>query len=86
MTNSEIILSEMNLRGITEEVNTFASWKAQGYSINKGEKAAFKTKIWKPVKLKDKETGERAEKATLILVDACFFTLSQVTKIKKEVA
>jgi len=76
MTNKEIISIEMGLLGITENINTFAGWKREGFDIKKGSKALFKTKIWKPTMLTDKTTGEKAKR--LIMVNANFFGASQV--------
>ena len=47
MTNSEIIQAEYNVRGIEEEVNTFAYWKKIGYRVKQGEHALFETRLWK---------------------------------------
>lgn len=47
MTNSEIIQAECNVRGIEEEVNTFAYWKKIGYRVKQGEHALFETRLWK---------------------------------------
>ena len=47
MTNSEIIQTECNVRGIEEEVNTFAYWKKIGYRVKQGEHALFETRLWK---------------------------------------
>jgi len=76
MTNKEIISIEMGLLGITENINTFAGWKREGFDIKKGSKALFKTRIWKPTTMKDKETGEATKR--LIMVNANFFGASQV--------
>lgn len=66
-------------------VNTFVGWKRAGYTVKRGEKAAFQTKIWKPCKVKKKkeqEPGEEPKKENkLILVNASFFTSEQVEKI-----
>ena len=77
MTNMQIITSEVTLRGITEEVDTYAGWQARKMQVQKGNKALFKTKIWKPCYPKD-EDGNRADTPTLILVNASFFGRSQV--------
>ena len=82
MTNQEIILGECLLNGIEEPVNTYAGWKACGYHVKRGEKAAFCCQIWKPcqVKSKRKDTdGETVRK--LILVKAYFFAASQVAPV-----
>ena len=47
MPNSEIIQAECNVRGIEEEVNTFAYWKKIGYRVKQGEHALFETRLWK---------------------------------------
>ena len=92
MTNAEIIMGSMvlaELDPLTTVVNTFAGWKRRGYSVKKGEKAVFKTKIWKPVKYTKKEqeseidanlSAEQADKKHLELVNAAFFTSEQVEK------
>lgn len=79
MSNSEIIGTTTALMGIVEPVDTYAGWKRNGYTVKRGEKATFKTKIWKPCNVKDKDTDETEIK--LILVNAAFFTASQVEKI-----
>lgn len=79
MSNSEIISTHIALLGIMEPVNTYAGWQRNGYTVRRGEKATFKTKIWKPCKVKDEETKETGKK--LIMVNAAFFTASQVEKI-----
>lgn len=73
MTNGEIIATECSLRGITEEVHTFQRWKSMGYMVKKGEKAAFKTTIWKAVPKKDEEGEVR-----LFMQTSAFFKASQV--------
>jgi hypothetical protein len=78
MSNAEIIKNCMMFSGITEPVDTLPGWNSEGFRIKKGSKAAFNTKIWKPCKAKDPKTGESKEK--LLLVNASFFTASQVEK------
>lgn len=80
MTNMEIILGECALRNIKEEVDTYAGWNRRGYSVKRGEHAAFSTKIWKPKSKvrKDEETEEETESSYMILVNAHFFKKSQV--------
>jgi hypothetical protein len=80
MNNVEIVETEKVLRGIQEDCHTFATWKAKGYSVKKGEKAVFSTSIWKRVTKKDKETSE--ETSQFILKHSHFFSHSQVEKIK----
>ena len=92
MTNIDIIIGSMVLAGLdpkTEVVNTFAGWKRRGYSVKKGEKAVFKTKIWKPVKYAKKEqesetdvnlSAEESDNKHLVLVNSAFFTAEQVEK------
>ena len=78
VTNRQIIAAECIDHGITEEVNTYAGWQVRGFQVEKGSKAVFKTKIWKPCKVKNKD-GEQSKK--LLLVNAAFFTASQVKAI-----
>lgn len=42
---------------MTTIVDTYPGWKRLGYQVKHGEKALFKTKIWKPVSRKNKNTG-----------------------------
>lgn len=78
MTNAQIIQTNAALSGIMEPVDTFPGWNAAGYRIKRGSKAVFSTKIWKPCKAKNPKTGEPTEK--MLLVNASFFSLSQVEK------
>ncbi len=82
MTNLQIIAGAITLYGITEEVDTYAGWQRRGYQVQRGQKALFNTKIWKPCKWKKvKEESAESETGTpLILVNASFFGLSQVAK------
>lgn len=73
MTNAEIIATECSLRGIMEEVHTFQRWKAMGYMVKKGEKAVFKTTIWKAVPKKDEENEVK-----MFMKSSAFFKASQV--------
>jgi hypothetical protein len=73
ITNAEIIATECSLRGIMEEVHTFQRWKAMGYMVKKGEKAVFKTTIWKAVPKNDEE-----KEVKLFMKSAAFFKASQV--------
>lgn len=96
MTNAEIIVSAMVLAELDPmevEVDTFAGWKRKGYCVKKGQKAVFKTKIWKPCKFKNEEIElpEEAKdmepqfnKKKLILVNASFFTDEQVERVVKK--
>lgn len=85
MTNLEIIASEMVLHEISLDtlVDTFTGWKRRGFIVNKGEKAAFRTKIWKPTKVTAKlDNGEEEETTKMILVPASFFTQDQVVSLQ----
>lgn len=73
MTNAEIIATECSLLGITEEVHTFQRWKAMGFMMKKGEKAVFKTTIWKAVPKKEEEN-----EVNMFMKSAAFFKASQV--------
>ena len=80
ITNREIIATEKLARGIKEEIHTFARWKSMGYAVKKGEHSNIKFAVWKPVKVKDKETGEETGEKLIMKVSA-FFTEKQVEKI-----
>jgi len=83
MTNTEILNIEKALYGIEEEVDTFQGWKAKGYSVKKGSKALFKTKIWKPRKQREQEqTDEQIAEipSKFIMVNAFYFGRSQVER------
>lgn len=45
ITNSQIIMQEMVMRGITEEIHTFQKWRQLGFSVKKGEKSDIKFPI-----------------------------------------
>lgn len=81
MTNLQIILGAMELAGVKEEVDTYQGWKRRGYQVDRGQKAKFQTKIWKPCKRGKTEEGEN-ETPKLILVNASFFGKSQVVEAK----
>lgn len=81
MCNAEIIQSECILRGITEEIHTFAKWKSLGFTVRKGEKSTIKFPIWKYTKSKiDDETGEEKAGHAFMKMSA-FFLASQVQPI-----
>ena len=84
MTNKEIIMMERVLNNIDFdlEINTYAGWNRQGYTINKGSKALFTTKIWKPCKSKKQEDGQ--QKNNMYLVKASYFSQDQVTKVEQK--
>lgn len=71
MTNVQIIENAKMANGITEEANTYAYWKKAGYQVRKGEKAAFKCRIWKC----SNESG------VMFMKTASFFTVSQCDRI-----
>ena len=73
MTNKEILMYERVLNNIDFdlEINTYAGWNRNGYTINKGSKAIFQTQIWKPCKNKNKETEQQSN--GMYLVKASYF-------------
>lgn len=75
MTNVEIIAKAMKANGIEEPSHAFAAWKKLGYVVKKGEKAAFKARIWKYT---TKQTEEGEVENNMFLKTAHFFTASQV--------
>lgn len=86
MTNGQIIsneLTKLNMDPLMTIVDTYPGWKRAGYQVKKGEKALFKTKIWKPLSKRNKKTNEEeVSEDTMFLVNAAFFLDSQVEKIK----
>lgn len=82
VTNEQIIETEKALRGIEEECHTFARWKEMGYTVKKGEKAAFAAAIWK---YREKNTDDDEKKSGYcFLKKAHFFRESQVEPIEQE--
>lgn len=81
MTNKEILMTERLLNNIDFdlEINTFAGWNRNGYQVQKGEKALFQTKIWKPCKNKKKDSEQQSN--GMYLVKASYFSINQVQKI-----
>lgn len=89
MTNAQIITGEMILNGVMEEVDTYAGWSRRGYQVQKGEKAKFKTRIWKPAKVRkitmvDQDADGEEKESKLIMVNAAFFGKSQVALVAAE--
>lgn len=104
MNNIQIVAGEVIDRGIMTEdaVNailgagsvlpffTYQEWQKRGYQVRKGEKALFKTKLWRVRKSKEeKEEEERGEIQLVkdyIMVTAAIFGREQVDRIegKKE--
>lgn len=91
-TNKEIIATAKAMNGVDAEklVNTYAEWKRNGFCVRRGEKALFKTKIWKPCKPSKKSAeklekeGKPTDKKRLYLVNASFFSEDQVERFSKE--
>lgn len=96
MTNLEIIINEAVLNKIyTEEeimeimettgdlkINTFATWKAKGYKVKKGEHARIVTRLWKHKSRKEvTEDNEEITLNNMYLVKAFLFTADQVERI-----
>lgn len=95
MKNFEIIEQEMLNAGLdpeTDVIDTFAGWKKKGFSVKKGAKAVFTTRIWKPKTKaeieKEKAEAEENDEPALInrfkFVPASYFLQEQVER--KEVA
>lgn len=79
-------------RGIMPAYHTFNEWKKAGYTVNKGEKAAFKAYIWKHIEATE-EPEEATEEASnegkeaapdFIRKVAFFFGIDQVTKKERK--
>lgn len=83
MTNLEIIETAKMLNGVTEEAHTFAHWRTLGYSVRKGEHAAFSAVIWKyaskrKASAKVESDEEQPTEGRMFMKKAYFFTASQV--------
>ena len=81
MTNAAIIATECALRGIDENVFTYAEWKARGRQVKRGEKARFSTTIHNP-RTKKNDAGERENSGGFFLKTAHIFTIDQPEPIK----
>lgn len=82
MTNAQIIIMACVLNGVEEEVDTYAGWARKGRQVQKGQKALFKTSIWKPrkgakVTAEDEAADDEAKKGKFVLVTGHFFGISQ---------
>lgn len=101
MTNLDIIYMETINHGIFTKIEadellnkygclpvwTYAEWKKQGYCVKKGEKAKFKTKLWKKRNIKPsteegKEGNEKDQKSGFFLITAALFTREQVERMQ----
>ena len=80
MTNNQIIMQEMVLRGISEEIHTFEKWHQLGYKVRKGERSEIKFPIWKyGGKKKKNEDGEDViANPHCFMKESAFFKRSQV--------
>lgn len=75
----------------TEEIHTFADWKARGYFVKKGEKAVASFPIWnftnKPNKARREAAAENGEEINAdphyYMKNAYFFTINQTTAATK---
>lgn len=81
MTNAELIQAAMMINGIEEPAHTYTKWKQLGFQVRKGEKAAFKTSIWKHTTKVVERDGKEEEQGRMFMKTAAFFTLSQVDKV-----
>ena len=58
------------MNGALPEYHTFNAWKAKGYSVCKGERAAFKANIWKYTEKKTEMTAEQADALNAVIVNS----------------
>ena len=79
VTNNQIILIECATRGIVEPVHTYAKWQELGFQVQKGQKALFKTAIYKCVEKKDADGNVKSKK--MFPKMSAFFGKSQVQPI-----
>ena len=67
-----------------EPIHTFTKWKSLGYSVKRGEKAIAKFCIWKYSSRKsENDEGEEVENSRMFMKMSCFFSFSQMEKIKR---
>ena len=81
-TNNQIILMECATRGIVEPVHTYAKWQELGFQVQKGQKALFKTAIYKCVEKKDADGNITSKK--MFPKMSAFFGKSQVQPISAQ--
>ena len=93
LNNSIVLMKEGILKGsgimtkdengnvfeLPETIHTFATWKALGYIVKKGQKCKARFQIWKYAGIKNEETEE--ETGRLFLKESYFFTREQVEAI-----
>lgn len=84
ITNSQIIMQEMVMRGITEEIHTFQKWRQLGFSVKKGEKSDIKFPIWKygGKKQKNDDGEDVVANPHCFMKESAFFKRSQVEPLK----
>lgn len=84
VTNSQIIMQEMLMRGITEEIHTFQKWRQLGFSVKKGEKSEIKFPIWKygGKKQKNDDGEDVVANPHCFMKESAFFKRSQVEPLK----
>ncbi|MBR2548864.1 MAG: hypothetical protein IKG47_00520 [Oscillospiraceae bacterium] len=84
ITNSQIIMQEMLMRGITEEIHTFQKWRQLGFSVKKGEKSDIKFPIWKygGKKQKNDDGEDVVANPHCFMKESAFFKRSQVEPLK----
>lgn len=89
-TGNTVTLETVDGEGIvfkeTEQIHTYARWKAIGFQVRRGEKAVAKFKVWKHVsgKKKDDDGEEKtadAGRGKMFLKQAAFFSVAQVDPI-----
>lgn len=87
ITNNELMLAYRMEHGIPESVElyTFGAWKAKGYKVKKGEKAAHKVPLWKHVDKVKEQDGEEVKTGFCVTRTMSLFTREQVEPIQKEV-
>ena len=84
ITNSQIIMQEMLMRGITEEIHTFQKWRQLGFSVKKGEKSDIKFPIRKygGKKQKNDDGEDVVANPHCFMKESAFFKRSQVEPLK----
>lgn len=66
-----------------EPIHTFNGWKELGFKVKKGEHSKIRFAIWKfSSREVENENGEKENKTSMFLKEACWFTEAQVERMK----
>ena len=65
-----------------QEIHTYATWKALGFQVKRGEKALAKFQIWKYAQARREEETEEEPTGRMFLKLSFFFSPAQVEPCK----